>query len=235
MSCYKTLLTAGFLVLVAIFLQYELSETKGILTVSLSATLLISPRIGLKGSQVDDRMLVDQYQQTGEVQFVQQLIGRYESPIASIYYRYNATDLSLEDVNHELLILLSEKLMKLEVRGSMKSWLCTTTRNWLIDRQRHQSTHQNYCTYQRHHSAFSEAAKDDALDQQMLVKEAFSILRSEEATCVRMHYLEGRTYEEIAQTLDWSFRKVTGHMYRAIKRLREKMDMQSLADCLQTA
>lgn len=233
-SHYLSFLAAAFVALI-LGLEYHFTQTASF--APCLATMLVTPAFAQpRPAQLySDAELVKLYQEEEDLTHVVQLLDRYAPALEAISRRYLTRTYTVDDIRHEFLLFLAEKLQSLQVRQSLKGWLCTALRNWLIDRQRQEKTHDHYCNYQGWHAPLSEKACESQLDQQWLVKEALAMLRPEEATCVRLFYLEGYSYEEIAQELDWTFRKVTGHMYRALKRLRQRMDRNSLAASLMTA
>ncbi len=180
----------------------------------------------------DDASLVNAYQHSQDINLILKLVHRHRNSLVAISHRFCSRVFTPEDALQEFVLILKDKLMNLQVKSTLKGWLCTTLKNWLIDRQRKEQSHQNYCQYQRWHGPQCDNSCETRLDHKMLLDQVFDCLRPEEAKCIRLHYLEGYSYQEMADRLDWSFKKVTGHMYRAIKRLRSEFDLATLADSL---
>ncbi|MEM9985950.1 MAG: sigma-70 family RNA polymerase sigma factor, partial [Bacteroidota bacterium] len=166
---------------------------------------------------VDDAALVSAYQQSQDLDLILKLVHRHRNSLAAISHRFCTRVFTPEDALQEFILILKDKLMNLQVRSTLKGWLCTTLKNWLIDRQRKEQSHQNYCQYQRWHGPQSESSCETRLDHELLLEQIFDCLRPEEAQCIRLHYLAGYSYQEMAEQLGWSFKKVNGHIYRGIK------------------
>lgn len=151
------------------------------------------------------------------------LLDRHRQTITSLAYRLGRGSLDPEEVTQELYLLLLDKLPQQSPPHHFKGWLAIVMRNRFIDRQRHQQTRQRYEAWQQTQPDSYDGDFDRQLDTQQFVAQAMHLLNPRERAVVRGIYLEGLSYQEVADRLGYTFKQVTGLMYRAMRRLRTGM------------
>ena len=151
------------------------------------------------------------------------LLHRHRGFIQSLVYRFGHGGIDLEDLQHDLFLLLMDRLPGTEPPYRFKAWLSTLLRNRLIDAHRHQKTQQRYEDWAAQQASGYETTCDQQLDQRLLLAQVMTHLSEREQAVLSRFYLQGKSYQAIADELGYSFKQVTGVMYRAMKRLRSKM------------
>jgi len=170
---------------------------------------------------LNDSELVRRYQAHQEASVLELLLTRHKDTIAALSYRFGSRTSTSEDLQQDLFLILADKLPKASSVQNFRAWLSTLVRNRLIDEKRRGDSFDRYQNYQKQRPGFYQEALDSDMDEQKLVELAMALLNARERKCVRLFYLEGKTYHEIAEELGWTFRQVTGLMYRAMKRMRQ--------------
>jgi len=140
--------------------------------------------------------------------------------------RLSAED--LHDVAHDAIVIAIRKFHRLPPNVPVAAWLCKLCsfelRNAIRRKQREATLRA---------AGPEELAHDDLLvqlERQELVMMAFQRLQAPEAEVVRMYYIEGHTFSEIAMALGITENTVKGRCYRAIDRLTAAWQRSSPQD-----
>jgi RNA polymerase sigma-70 factor (ECF subfamily) len=111
--------------------------------------------------------------------------------------------------------------------GSPTGWLNTIAHRKAVDRVR--SSERNIAREQRHFNAETQRVTADtsdivvAQDESLRVREALDRLPESQRTAVRMAYFEGRSYREVAESLELPLGTVKTRIRDAMKRLRTSL------------
>lgn len=106
-------------------------------------------------------------------------------------------------------------------------WLYRVCRNHALDLYRKRARHPESPIEEAYSLAGNEVAPDeDAQDQDRreLVQELMKELTPQQREIVRLKFMEGLSYKEIAQVTGLRVSNVGVHLHNAIKRLREKLN-----------
>ena len=177
--------------------------------------------------------------QQGRDDAFREIIRRYERPVFSLVYRMVRDREVAEDLSQDAFIRVLNHLDKYRSEFKLSSWLFKIANNVAIDHLRkrqldtisiHGSPHASTATDIEATSFDIEDGGENALDE-MAAKElggeierAIAKLRPEYRACIMLRHVEGRSYEDIASTLDLPLGTVKTYIHRARHELREALE-----------
>lgn len=164
-------------------------------------------------------------------------VSRYRRLIYSAIHRANtrfsaewdetAMDELFEDVLFKLLRRDGKALASWKGRCSLETWIYRIVRNVCIDRLRRDGRraevagHDEAAAERSADLARCESAGVGLRDLSISLEQAIeNCLSTREALAVRLIYLEGFTYREVAGRLGMTLGAVSGLVYRALEKLR---------------
>jgi RNA polymerase sigma-70 factor, ECF subfamily len=176
--------------------------------------------------------------QQGREAAFRELIRRYERPVFSLIYRMVRDGTAAEDLAQDAFIKVLNHIDKYRPEFKFSSWLFKIANNVAIDhiRKRTVPTISMDGSPHARTAAEIEASSFDipdtgenALDELASrelgaeIEVAIGQLRPEYRNCILLRHIEGRSYEEIATTLDLPLGTVKTYIHRARHELREKL------------
>ena len=177
--------------------------------------------------------------QQGREDAFREIIRRYERPVFSLVYRMVRDRETAEDLSQDAFIRVLNHLDKYRSEFKLSSWLFKIANNVAIDHLRkrqldtismHGSPHASTTTDIEATSIDLESGGENALDEIEAkelgaeIERAIAKLRPEYRSCIMLRHVEGRSYEEIAATLDLPLGTVKTYIHRARHELRESLD-----------
>ncbi len=177
--------------------------------------------------------------QRGNEGAFRELIRRYERPVFSLIYRMVRDSAAAEDLSQDAFIKVLNNLDKYRPEFKFSSWLFKIANNVAIDSLRKRQLDTISIDGSPHASSASEIEAsrfelaDDAespLDELAsrelgaIIEQAIASLRPEYRNCIMLRHVEGRSYEEIAATLDLPLGTVKTYIHRARHQLREALE-----------
>ena len=196
------------------------------------------PRPALDLPNLPDAYVVSLAQRGNEAAF-RELIRRYERPVFSLIYRMVRDSAAAEDLSQDAFIKVLNNLDKYRPEFKFSSWLFKIANNVTIDALRKRQLDTISLDGSPHASSASEVEAsrfelaDDAespLDELAsrelgaIIEHAIATLRPEYRNCIMLRHVEGRSYEEIAATLDLPLGTVKTYIHRARHELREALE-----------
>ena len=177
--------------------------------------------------------------QQGREAAFQELIRRYERPVFSLIFRMVRDRETAEDLSQETFIKVLNHIDKYRPEFKLSSWLFKIANNVAIDhmRKRHVETismdgspHARSVAEAEASSFDVEARGETALEEMeskelgTAIERAIARLRPEYRSCIMLRHVEGRSYEEIAATLDLPLGTVKTYIHRARHELRKELE-----------
>jgi len=193
------------------------------------------PPTRLDLANLPDATLVTLAQQGRDDAF-REIVTRYERPVFSLVFRMVRDREVAEDLAQDAFIKVLNALDKYNPEFKLSSWLFKIANNVTIDflRKRELDTvsidGSRYATTADEVEASSiELASGDESPLQALeakelgkaIEAAIEQLRPEYRACIMLRHVEGRSYEEIATTLDLPLGTVKTYIHRARHQLRD--------------
>ena len=177
--------------------------------------------------------------QQGREAAFRELVRRYERPVFSLVFRMVRDTATAEDLAQDTFIKVLNHIDKYRSEFKFSSWLFKIANNVAIDhlRRRQLDTISMDGSPNASTAADVEATRFDIADKsesaldEMEAKElgsaierAIGALRPEYRSCIMLRHVEGRSYEEIAATLDLPLGTVKTYIHRARHQLREALE-----------
>ncbi|NCW44971.1 MAG: sigma-70 family RNA polymerase sigma factor [Gemmatimonadaceae bacterium] len=177
-------------------------------------------------------------QQGRELAF-RELVRRYERPVFSLVYRMVRDRETAEDLAQDAFVKVLNHIDKYSPEFKFSSWLFKIANNVAIDylRRRRLDTvsldgSPNATTAAEVEASTIELGADqesalEALEAKELgsaIERAIAKLRPEYRACIMLRHVEGRSYEEIAATLDLPLGTVKTYIHRARHELRKALE-----------
>jgi RNA polymerase sigma-70 factor (ECF subfamily) len=177
--------------------------------------------------------------QEGREVAYRELIRRYERPVFSLVFRMVRDRATAEDLAQETFIKVLNNIDKYVPEFKFSSWLFKIANNLAIDhlRRRHVPTvsmdgaPDATTAAQLEATSFELASRGESALEELEAKElgsvierAIAALRPEYRSCIMLRHVEGRSYEEIAATLDLPLGTVKTYIHRARNELRKALE-----------
>lgn len=181
----------------------------------------------------EDRALMERIAQKDPEAF-EQFCDRYRPLIYSTALKVlNHVDDS-QDVTNDVLISVWKKASSYKSdKGSLVTWICTTTRNRSIDRvrsfQRRAALYNRYEeTLKKDEPQMTKTSREELYrsDARQILEEAVVELSPEQRQVIELAYFEGLTQKQISDRLESPLGTVKARIRRGLQRLRGTMKDQ---------
>jgi RNA polymerase sigma-70 factor (ECF subfamily) len=176
--------------------------------------------------------------QQGREDAFRELVRRYERPVFSLIYRMVRNRETAEDLSQDTFIKVLNHIDRYRPEFKLSSWLFKIANNVTIDHLRkrqlatvsmHGAPSASTASEVEATSFAVEARQASALDRLEArelgseIERAIGALRPEYRACIMLRHVEGRSYEEIAATLDLPLGTVKTYIHRARHELRDAL------------
>jgi RNA polymerase sigma factor (sigma-70 family) len=185
-----------------------------------------SPVPGIREEK--DEALVILYRRTKDLDIIGQLFERYTHLVYGVCLKYLKDDQQCKDAVMEIFEELFVKLADHEVHN-FKSWLYSVARNYCLMEIRKQGTlgrlkeklPEDFRTGDMEFETVMHLIDGDekAIPDEVLLK-AFESLVPGQAECVRMMYLDHKSYKEITIETGYSMNEVKSHIQNGKRNLK---------------
>jgi RNA polymerase sigma-70 factor (ECF subfamily) len=191
----------------------------------------------LELANLPDADVVSLAQQGRESAF-RELVRRYERPVFSLVFRMVRDRETAEELAQETFIKVLNNIDRYQPQFKFSSWLFKIANNIAIDHLRKRQIVTISMDGSPHAATAAEAEAtsfDVAIRQESALEEmearelgseiekAIAQLRPEYRSCIMLRHVEGRSYEEIAATLDLPLGTVKTYIHRARIQLRDSL------------
>lgn len=180
----------------------------------------------------EDAMLVAEFQ-GGNQRAFDELASRYKRRIYGIAYKMTDNHEDALDVSQEVFIRVYKSISKFKGRSSFNTWLYRITVNYCINYLKNRSRHKHLpfdetMEVSEGRSLVSEwwSNPQKALENKEFQQDlAFAIgsLPVRQRTVFVLRHLEGLSHKEIAGILRCSIGNVKANLFRAIRKLRDRL------------
>lgn len=177
--------------------------------------------------------------QEGREAAYRELVRRYERPVFSLIFRMVRDREASEDLAQDTFIKVLNHIDKYRPEFKLSSWLFKIANNVAIDHLRKRQLDTVSIDGSPHAlsaaeveaTSFDVVARQETALEEMEARElgsaierAIRRLRPEYRACIMLRHVEGRSYEEIAATLDLPLGTVKTYIHRARHQLRDALE-----------
>jgi RNA polymerase sigma-70 factor (ECF subfamily) len=176
--------------------------------------------------------------QKGRDSAFRELVRRYERPVFSLIFRMVRDRETAEDLAQDAFIKVLNHIDRYRPEFKFSSWLFKIANNVAIDHLRRRQIETVSIDGSPHAASAAEvestsfdvvARQETALEEMEArelggtIERAIARLRPEYRACIMLRHVEGRSYEEIAATLDLPLGTVKTYIHRARHELRHAL------------
>lgn len=177
--------------------------------------------------------------QEGREAAYRELVRRYERPVFSLIFRMVRDREVSEDLAQDTFIKVLNHIDKYRPEFKLSSWLFKIANNVAIDHLRKRQLEtvsidgspNALSAAEMEATSFDVVARQETALEEMEARElgsaierAIQKLRPEYRACIMLRHVEGRSYEEIAATLDLPLGTVKTYIHRARHQLRDALE-----------
>lgn len=177
--------------------------------------------------------------QRGREAAFRELVRRYERPVFSLIFRMVRNSETAEDLAQDAFIKVLNHIDKYRPEFKLSSWLFKIANNVAIDHLRRRQLETVSVSGSPHASSATEveatsfdipsgdvSALEEIVARELgsSIEKAIGQLRPEYRSCIVLRHVEGRSYEEIAATLDLPLGTVKTYIHRARSELRDLLE-----------
>ena len=186
-----------------------------------------------KPTEWSDQVLLEQYRATGDLDLLGILYQRYMHLVFGVCMKYLKKQEEAEDAVMQLFEKLVESLKQHEV-SNFKSWLHVTARNHCLMALRarkagtaKEKTEVSLSDDVEYLLPVHHEEEEDKLESDLqLLERVIELLKPEQQTCVRLFYLEQRSYQEVADQTGFELKKVKSYIQNGKRNLKILMEKQ---------
>jgi RNA polymerase sigma factor (sigma-70 family) len=173
--------------------------------------------------ELTDSELIYRYQQSEDKELVGELFERYHPLVLGVCLKYLDDRQAAKDMVIEIFEKLFTDLLRHDIHN-FSSWLHTVTRNQCLMYLRQQKTHHKHATELKQEFdgiAYQEDLSDLFRKEEILtyLDEAISELNEQQQICIRMFYLEEKSYREIEDLTGYPLMKVKSYIQNGKRNL----------------
>lgn len=188
-------------------------------------------KIGL--NQLPDNELIDRFRYSHDNQYVGELYNRYAHLVLGLCIKYFKDVEVAKDATMSIFELLLHELKRHHI-DYFKSWLFTVSKNYCLQELRKNKTiHKKEDLFKNFLEETMENElelhpKDDKERLLSKMEELIPTLKNNQRICLKMFYLEGKTYADIATELNFSLKEVKSHIQNGKRNLKIKLEQDNV-------
>lgn len=166
----------------------------------------------------DDTRLLQLYASTGNPEYLGDLYDRYTHLVYGVCLKYLQDEEASKDAVMQIFEKLVVSLRDAEVQH-FKSWLYTVVKNHCLMQLRAQRQH-HYTDLRTLDNLVDEDSEEVTVDRWPLIERGLETLPTEQQQCIRLFYLEQRSYQEVAELTGYGLKKVKSYLQNGRRNLK---------------
>lgn len=177
-----------------------------------------------------DNELLKKYQTSENLEVLGVLYHRYMTRVFGLCFKYLKDEEEAKDAVMQLFEKLAKELLRHEVRD-FKPWLFTTARNHCLNliRQHKKIDGKEYqqLFYDSEEDPFRLHPQQEKELLLEMLNRGMSELPQSQEVCLRLFYLEERSYKEIADITGYDYKKVKSHIQNGKRNLKNFLERRA--------
>ncbi len=191
-------------------------------------TVAVYPRTAEKEQQITDIELVKRSQR-GDTEAFSELVRKYQTVVYNLAYRFMRDRNLAEDMAQEAFVKAYKHLSGFRGDCAFATWLyrvtCTVCITELNRRKKRSEVEFEPNIYE---TGYEEKHSDKEIAEK--IRECVTHLPPKYATVITLYYLNGMSYEEIAEIMDIPVGTLKTWMFRARKQLKKIVEREVFPD-----
>lgn len=186
----------------------------------------LSPKIEL--AKLPDNELIDRFRYSHDNQYVGELYTRYAHLVLGLCIKYFKDVDVAKDATMSIFELLLHELKRHHI-DHFKSWLYTVSKNYCLQELRKKKSRNKK---EDLFKDFLQDTMESELDMHpkehkelllLRMEKLLPTLKNNQRLCLKMFYLEGKSYVDISYELNFSLKEVKSHIQNGKRNLKIKM------------
>lgn len=182
----------------------------------------------IKFANLSDSELIERFRYSHDNLYVGELYGRYSHLVLGLCIKYFKDVEVAKDATMNIFELLLLELKRHQIEH-FKSWLYTVTKNYCLQELRKK---QSLDKKENNYKVFLEETVENDADlhlyndkEKLLVELENEIpnLKHNQRICIKMFYLDGKSYADISNELNFSLKDVKSHIQNGKRNLKIKL------------
>lgn len=177
----------------------------------------------IKIAEMPDSDLVSRYRETGDKHYVGELYKRYAHLVMGVCLGYFKDRDESKDAVTRIFEKLFDELKKRNIEN-FKIWLSFVTRNFCISELRKkQVQHNRESDYRHTETGIEDPRAEEAPDKEVQLQHlesAVATLNPQQQLCIKLFYLEGKSYQEVAEITGHTLNEVKSHLQNGKRNLK---------------
>ncbi|MDB5232105.1 MAG: sigma-70 family polymerase sigma factor [Chitinophagaceae bacterium] len=171
---------------------------------------------------ITDQQLLEKYYQSHDTNLLGILLQRYTMLLLGVSMKYLKNEEEAKDSVQQIFLKVINELPKVKVTF-FKSWLYMVAKNHCLMKLRERHIHVSGEVTDNLRIAEDDVNSQEKQEEEKLlslVTESLPELKTEQESCVRLFYLEKKSYQEITKITGYSVLQVKSHIQNGKRNLR---------------
>jgi len=173
-----------------------------------------------------DSELISGFKQSHEPEIIGELYRRYHHQVYGICLKYLKDPETSADAVLQLFTDLFENLIKYEI-GEFKNWMLTITRNYCLRQIKLENRYMGFSKetmrnlqtgFMENESEIAQLKRNEVLLDRL--EESLNQLKPEQQQCMRLFYLEEKSYLQITELTGFHLKKVKSYIQNGKRNLQ---------------
>lgn len=179
-------------------------------------------------NELPDEELIDRFRYSHNNQYVGELYKRYSHLVLGLCIKYFKDIDVAKDAVMSIFELLLQELKRHKI-DNFKSWLYIVSKNYCLQELRKTNSNSQK---EELYKVFIEETMENEVDLHLKVEQekwlkkmekALPTLKHNQGQCLKMFYLEGKSYADISKELNFSLNDVKSHIQNGKRNLKIKL------------
>lgn len=167
---------------------------------------------------LDDSELISIYKSSEDKDAFAVIYERYGHLVMGTCMKYLKDEFEAEDLMSKIFEELGDKILKHAIEN-FKGWLYRVTKNECLMFLRKQKT--RFLTERQEALLEDDSREPDRREEQLtLMERSLALLKSEQEKCLRLFYLEDKSYQEVSDLLEISLKQVKSAIQNGKRNLK---------------
>lgn len=167
-----------------------------------------------------DEEILKVYRETSNQDLLGALFNNYLHLVYGLCLKYLKSREESQDAAMEIYEKISQSLMSTEVKH-FKSWLYMVSKNHCLMKLRQANPEKNTHVFMESDVAVHLNDEEDVLEQNLeALDECLEELKSDQQTCVRLFFIEKKSYQQITEQTEIDLKKVKSHIQNGKRNLK---------------